>query len=480
MFLIKDKHRFAFNETNDECCITTMSIFTIRPDDYVQSLTSDHEYKHLYGEIFTPFSIVNTMLDMMDSSVFSNPSHTFMDGGAGTGYFTMALCWKLDTHLRKCMPDDIQRRQHILEHMVYMCEIRAENVKRLKECFGSRANITEGDFLLYKERTFHYVIGNPPYNCNGIKKVPTNTSQSKTQDGVTIWYSFVRHSLDLLNDNGELLVIIPSLWMRPDKEHMYTCLTHYKLSKIKCLSNTETNKAFKGEAQTPTSMVYLRKTVNDYTVELYDSCMRCYVPYTYQPMEPIPVFGASILHKVRQRLPFKTITTHKTNMPSRKASLSNVQDTTHPYENVRTAWIVEQRHVRLIKAYSSIPLAYHGVKKIILAHKMYGFPYLDLEGKYGISNRDTYVIVSDDETYLKKICDFFKTKFALYLLECTRYRMKYVDKHIFDLIPDVTCLEGFPDTIEDTTLFHYFKLSEEEIRVIVTLHIKSYSFQYIE
>jgi len=122
--------------------------FTIRPKDYVQTLTSDPEYKHLYGEIFTPFSIVDTMLDMMDSSVFSNPSHTFMDGGSGTGYFTMALCWKLDTHLTPCMPDETQRRRHILSHMVYMCEIRPENVLQLKKCFGTLANIIEGDFFV--------------------------------------------------------------------------------------------------------------------------------------------------------------------------------------------------------------------------------------------------------------------------------------------------------------------------------------------
>jgi DNA-binding cell septation regulator SpoVG len=457
-----------------------MFIFTIRPKDYVQTLTSDPEYKHLYGEIFTPFSIVDTMLDMMDSSVFSNPSHTFMDGGAGTGYFTMALCWKLDTHLTPCMPDETQRRRHILSHMVYMCEIRPENVLQLKKCFGTLANIIEGDFLSYKERTFHYVIGNPPYNCNGIKKVPTNTTQTKSQDGVTIWYNFVRHSIELLKDQGELLVIIPSLWMRPDKEHMYTYMTRHKLCKIKCLSNTETNKAFKGEAQTPTSMVHVRKTVNDYIVDLYDSSIQCYVPYTYQPMEPIPVFGASILRKIRHFQPFKTLCVYKTNMPSRKASLSNVQDTTHPFENVRTAVIADQRHVRFIKEYSSIPLAYHGVKKLILAHKMYGFPYLDLEGNYGISNRDTYVIVSEDELYLKQICDFFKTKFALYLLECTRYRMKYIEKHIFELIPDVTYLNDFPDTIHDTSLSQYFRLSDEEIHAIHTLHTKSYSFQYVE
>jgi len=58
-----------------------------------------------------------------------------------------------------------------------------------------------------------------------------NTTQTKSQDGVTIWYNFVRHSIELLKDQGELLVIIPSLWMRPDKEHMYTYMTRHKLCK---------------------------------------------------------------------------------------------------------------------------------------------------------------------------------------------------------------------------------------------------------
>jgi len=63
--------------------------------------------------------------------------------------------------------------------MIYMSEIRDENIVKLQELFGKEANIIKGDFLSYKEKQFDYIIGNPPYNCNGIKKVPTNNLKDK-------------------------------------------------------------------------------------------------------------------------------------------------------------------------------------------------------------------------------------------------------------------------------------------------------------
>ena len=62
---------------------------------------------------------------------------------------------------------------------------------------------------------------------------------------------------------------------------------------------------------------------------------------------------------------------------------------------------------------------------------MYGFPYFDRTGEYGISNRDNYVIINSDYTDddFIKLRDFLSTKTALYLFETTRYRMKYLEKY---------------------------------------------------
>jgi hypothetical protein len=131
----------------------------------------------------------------------------------------------------------------------------------------------------------------------------------------------------------------------------------------------------------------------------------------------------------------------------------------------------------LILDYSSKPCAYYGEKKIIMAHKMYGFPYYDKVGKYGISNRDNYVITGYNDNEMNKLKQFFQTKFALYLFETTKYRMKYLEKYIFEFIPDITKIEDFPECINDETLRDFFKLNNNEYERIMKSH-KDYHFNF--
>ena len=58
--------------------------------------------------------------------------------------------------------------------------------------------------------------------------------------------------------------------MKPDREKTYDFITNYKIRKLICMTNTQTNSYFRGEAQTPTCLLYLRKEPNDYLVEIYD------------------------------------------------------------------------------------------------------------------------------------------------------------------------------------------------------------------
>ena len=74
---------------------------------------------------------------------------------------------------------------------------------------------------------------------------------------------------------------------------------------------------------------------------------------------------------------------------------------------------------------------------------------------------------------------FFATKTALYLFECTRYRMKYLEKYIFELLPDVNKLNNFPTIINDETIAEYYKLTKMEIDAINNLHKKKYTFKYV-
>jgi hypothetical protein len=89
---------------------------------------------------------------------------------------------------------------------------------------------------------------------------------------------------------------------------------------------------------------------------------------------------------------------------------------------------------------------------------MYGLPYLDETGEFGISNRDNYVIYKEKIEDLIKLQKFLSTKLALRVFDATRYRMKYLEKYAFQLIPDITLLPDFPEEINDITVSEYFNL----------------------
>ena len=97
-----------------------------------------------------------------------------------------------------------------------------------------------------------------------------------------------------------------------------------------------------------------------------------------------------------------------------------------------------------------------------MAHKRLGCPVMDLEGGYGFSTRDNYVITVEDYTIeeLDIIYRFLNTRLVKFLFECVKYRMNYLEKYVFQLLPDVTKLVGFPkgDLITDLSVEEYFGL----------------------
>ena len=47
--------------------------------------------KQTYGEVFTPFHLVNTMLDTIPQKIWANPSIQWLDPANGTGHFMMII-----------------------------------------------------------------------------------------------------------------------------------------------------------------------------------------------------------------------------------------------------------------------------------------------------------------------------------------------------------------------------------------------------
>lgn len=465
-----------------------MSIATLNLAEFHQDFTVSLADKLQYGEIYSPFSLIKKMLDLFDPIVFTNKDATWLDTGAGSGYFSMVLFDYLNRGLTPIIVDDQERKNHILAQMLYLSEVKLENIALLKQRFGPTANIIAGDFLSQTIApagtipVFDYIIGNPPYNAHGQKKVPTNSTRPKTQDGQTIWGHFLIKALTLLKPTtGQLCYIVPSIWMKPDKAGIYDRLTTYRIEKLHCLSNTETNRLFKGAAQTPTCyflLTNIQPTKQNKTIHLYDTLSKTYIEYPFQPGAPLPLFGQALIKKLQ---PFLlqaggSLPMRKTNMPSKASQFAATYDALHfPYPNIKTCHL-NGVAPQLVLNYSNIPQAYAKTPKLVLAHKMYGFPYLDVAGAYGLSNRDNYVCIKPLEQ-LRQVQAFLSTKFALYVYEATRYRMKYLEKYAFELLPDITQLADFPPThlITDETIAIYFGFSEAERKQLTAL-TKNYSW----
>jgi len=441
-------------------------------------------YKKQFGDIATPYDVINSMMEMLPDIIFSDPNLKWLDSGAGRGYFSIVLFERLFEGLRSTIPDDGEREEHIIKSMITMIEINDEYWEGLYAIFGEYANVVQGDYLThFEEHTFDVIIGNPPYNSNGLKKVPTNQTENKKEDGTTMWIPFVKHSYNLLKQDGYLCYIIPSIWMKPDKANMNIFFTKMmNIIKLRCFNNTETNKIFKGYAQTPTCMLLAKKESATDIIGLYDNCHDTFIDYRIYEHVPIPVYGASIIQKLYKYTnlygPMMKYV-KKTNMPPKGIKISAEMSNEFKHMNIRSCILVNDQP-QLVINYSNEPLVYSGVEKLVCPHKMYGFPYYDKEGKYGISNRDNYVIIKEDD-----VCDllhlqhFMQTKFAIFLFECTKYRMKYLEKYIFELIPNICACINFPPLgSSEKDIMNYFQLSTKEQNYIESFTKKNYEFKY--
>jgi site-specific DNA-methyltransferase (adenine-specific) len=70
-------------------------------------------------EVFTPPNLVNQMLDMLPSELWSNPDTKFLDPVCKTGVFLREMAKRLMQGLEKKIPDKQERINHIFENQLY-------------------------------------------------------------------------------------------------------------------------------------------------------------------------------------------------------------------------------------------------------------------------------------------------------------------------------------------------------------------------
>ena len=156
----------------------------------------------VYGEVFTPITLVIELLDKLPSEVWTNPDLTWFEPSAGRGVFMDEIFSRLIKHHSK---------EHILTNMLFMAELQADNCEILRQTYK---NIYEGDTLKMELPMFDIVVGNPPFNND-----TTNAYVGKSAGKGTLWDKFIIQAIDILNPDGYLCFINPAGWRGPGKQH---------------------------------------------------------------------------------------------------------------------------------------------------------------------------------------------------------------------------------------------------------------------
>lgn len=453
---------------------------TILEDNFSQHLDYNFELKELYGEINTPFNFINKMLSIIPKEYFENKTLKWLDPGSGHGNYSLCLFFILFKSLNKSIPDDQERKKHIIENMIYMVELNKDNIPFLREKFGEKGNIIEKNYLEWEtDLKFDFIIGNPPYNFNGVKKVPTKMNVNKKEDGKTIWCEFVKKNISLLKENGIMNILIPSIWMKPDKAGMYDLFSKYDIQKLHTLSSSETNRTFGFHVQTPTCYFLLTKRENEGKIELYDSLPNKYITFKLHKNIPIPLDFSSIINKfLKLTNKYGRLDVIKTNLPKKGVKIIEHPNVKFPFKNVKTTTLNKNKAPELQIRYSNEELSFNNQPKIIMGHKMYGFPYIDKEGLYGICARDNYVIINKELKEMELIKEFLSTELILFVFETTRYRMRYLEKYVFDFIPDFSkidvCWNMFDNNNVD--IYKLFGITKEEKEFIKNYYKIKYKY----
>ena len=164
----------------------------------------------LFGEVFTPRQLIEEMLDTLPAEVWTNKDLKWLDPAVGIGNFPSVVLDRLMVGLQSVLPNEQERREHILNNMLYMCDISIKNLFLLYKLFDCnnefKLNVHRGSFLEdnFKDRmkewcidSFDVIMGNPPYQSSD------STGDNK------LYLDFSKKSISLMDTNSILLFITP-------------------------------------------------------------------------------------------------------------------------------------------------------------------------------------------------------------------------------------------------------------------------------
>jgi hypothetical protein len=389
--------------------------------------------KNEFGEVFTPLMLINELLDALPNSVWTNPDLRWLDPAAGLGQFSAVIYTRLLKSLEKKIPDVNVRKTHIIKNMLFMVELNKKSVAGLKQIFGSSANVVKADFLDQKEtwkkelgvEKFDIVIGNPPFQS------PKKSDYKGGAGKNILWDKFVSSVLssDVLKTGGHLAFITPAGWRRPESD-LYEVMTRKnKLLFLHIYGKSDGVQLF--GIQSRFDLYVIEKIVDESELHyktnvLIDEKGSKYKAFPVLKWSFLPNYAFESIKKIMVPLEkgipviFDSSYYYYAHPLSKKRSEKNRFPVVHGI--VSSGLIIKYSDAKNEQQI--------GVKKVLLNFNERQYPYVDAEGKYGMSQL-TFGLPISSKAQGEQIKTAILTPRFQEILEATKWGAFQTDYRMF-------------------------------------------------
>jgi len=421
-------------------------------------LTPRQKQKKELGEVFTPIELIEDMLSHLPKSDWSNPDLKWLDPANGIGNFPVVIFYKLDEGLKGWEPNENKRRKHIIENMIYMMEIQSNNNRIARNIFTSLCksctpNIWTIDTLKISNEkikehfhidNFDRVIGNPPFQA-------FQEAQGKRGGGDELYMKFVKKSIELLKSDGFLVFVHPPSWRKPQFNEgrkksknagMFDLMAHEnQIVYLEIHDSKDGMKIFK--AGTRYDFYVMKKALANVDTKIKD--MHGYISdVDLRDFEFLPNFNIKNVLKL---------------FPKKRediCELGKFNEETNKYENSPCilyersayggdkAWVSQEEtsqykyplvHATLKDGtkffYSNTKdKGFFGIPKVIFGDGGINEPFIDMEGKYGMTQHAIGIVIKDKKE-ADKLKKFLQSNFFKNILSACMYSGFQIDWRLF-------------------------------------------------
>lgn len=443
-----------------------MSAATSELRDYVNKLIEEHlpakeKEKSELGEVFTPVSMIETLYERFPKHIWTDDSYTWLDPAGGIGNFPLVLFFWLMNGLTKKIPNKEKRAKHIIEKMIYIAEINAENVATCKKIFktlspSAKPNIHQGDFLKLDTTAigwpskFNCVIGNPPYNIGG-----TGLEGSKRTHII-----FTEVGLNFLAPKGYLAYVCPPSYREADtpmNELFKKANGHFVF--IKIYGAQETFKLFHIQGRVD-GFIY-KKDISGTTV--IDDEYNIITPNVKINLDRhIPNFGITIFEKL-----YKKVEKLGHIEAFRNTEMGSIKAHTFGCNGKhKILHLIVEKGRRVFKANKKHSLA--DIPKLLINGLGVPYVYYDAKGEYGPSQSPVIILKPS-----KNLVNLTKTNFFTFVAWALRLTGNNNLPYLFNAIPDISKESNSYGSMSE--IKKGFGLTEAEIKFINSnFHVYEY------